>query len=218
MYQELRDAWEQLTAPGGRFEIVEVEVRGQQLRAYKQAPPTLREFWMMSAAHGDKDYLVYEDERISYAEAHRQVAQIATWLLDHGVEPRDRVAIAMRNYPEWMLGYWACAAVGVGCVGMNAWWTGNELVYGITDSDPKVIIADVERIDRLAPHADEIGDRTMVGVRLPEPRDGVVPWHPMSLRRSRRRGGRGLVDRLRSQLRAGRRLGATTESDRGEPR
>jgi long-chain acyl-CoA synthetase len=176
MYAALREAWTTLTAPGGQFEIEEVEVRGQKLRAYKSAPRSLRELWLLSAPHGDKDYLVYGDERWTFAEAHRDVASIAAWLRAAGVRPGDRVAIAMRNYPEWLLAYWACVASGITVVGMNAWWTGPELVYGVQDSDPKVIIADVERIERLLAHADEIGDRTLVGVRLPEPRDGVVPF------------------------------------------
>jgi long-chain acyl-CoA synthetase len=176
MYEELREAWSALTASGAQFEIVETEVRGQKLRAYKNAPPTLRALWQISAAHGDKEYLVYGEERWTFERAHREVASIANWLLEHGVSPGDRVAIAMRNYPEWMLAYWACTNVGIAVVGVNAWWTGPELVYGIQDSDPKAIIADSERLDRIAAHADEIGERILVGVRLAEDRAGVIPF------------------------------------------
>ncbi len=181
MYQELKEAWSQLTAPGAPFEIKETEVRGVTIREYASAPPSLRDMWLMSAAHGDNDYLVYNDERISYTEAHRQVAQIANWLKAQGVQPGQRVAIAMRNYPEWMLAYWACVSSGIACVGMNAWWTGPEMVYGITDADPQVIIVDAERLERLQPHLEEIGDRTFVGVRLPEPAEGVTPWSDLTV-------------------------------------
>jgi long-chain acyl-CoA synthetase len=176
MYEELREAWSALTAPGAQFEIVETEVRGLTLRAYKNAPPTLRALWQISAAHADKEYLVYGDERWTFERAHREVASIANWLLENGITPGDRVAIAMRNYPEWMLAYWACVSVGVATVGVNAWWTGPELVYGVKDSDPKVIIADAERLDRIEAHASEIGERILVGVRLPEDRPGVIPF------------------------------------------
>jgi long-chain acyl-CoA synthetase len=161
LYQELREAWSALNGPGGQFEIDEVLVRGQKLRAYKNAPPTLRALWQMAAAHGNKDYLVYGDERWTYERAHREAASITDWLFEHGVEPGDRVA---------------CTSVGITAVGVNAWWTGPELAYGIRDSDPKVIIADSERLDRIAAHREEIGDRTLVGVRLPEERPGVVPF------------------------------------------
>ena len=176
MYEELREVWGSLTAPGGQFEIRTTEVRGQTLREFSNAPPTLRHIWQIAAAHGDKDYLVYEDERWSFGRAQAETASIAAWLLARGVKPGDRVAIAMRNYPEWMLSYWACTSVGIAVVGVNAWWTGPELVYGVQDSDPTVIIADRERLDRVLAHRDEIGDRILVGVRLDEEPAGVVPF------------------------------------------
>ncbi|MEM7287937.1 MAG: class I adenylate-forming enzyme family protein [Actinomycetota bacterium] len=181
MYQELRQVWDALTGPGGQFEITDVDVRGQMLRTYKNQPPSLREFWLMAAAHGENDYLVYGDERLSYTEAHRQVAQVATWLQEQGVQPGDRVAIAMRNYPEWLLAYWACVSTGVACVGMNAWWVGPEIVYGIEDADPKVVIADTERLAAMLEVKDQLGDRTFVGVRIDDLPPGVVPWDEITV-------------------------------------
>lgn len=180
MYQELRTVWDELTSAGGRFEVTEVEVRGQVLRTYKHQPLSLREVWLASARYGDADYLVYNDERISYAEAHRQVAQIATWLQGKGVRAGDRVAIAMRNHPEWLLAYWACVSTGVACIGMNAWWAGPEMVYRIEDADPKIIIADRERLEMLMPVRDQIGERILVGARVDELPDGVVAWDELS--------------------------------------
>ena len=87
--------------------------RGVKLRTYKNAPPSIRELWLSTAAYGDRDYMVYLDERITYAEAHAQAAAIANWLQREGVKPGDRVAIAMRNFPEWMLIYWACVSTGL---------------------------------------------------------------------------------------------------------
>jgi long-chain acyl-CoA synthetase len=184
MYDELRSAWAALTSAGAQFEIVEVEVRGQRLREYTNAPPTLRDLWLASAAHSEKPYLVYRDERWSFADAHRQVSSVARWLFEQGVEPGDRVAIAMRNYPEWMLAYWACTSVGVAAIGMNAWWTAPELAYGIEDSDPKVIIADTERLERLSEVESVLSGRKLVGVRpsdhAQETRPGIVPWSDIS--------------------------------------
>ena len=120
-YSELNKAWAELTQPGAPFEIAEIEVRGATMRSFKNAPPNVRAVWLSTVAFADRDYLVYEHERITYAQAHVQVASIANWLLANGVAPGDRVAIAMRNYPEWMLIYWACACIGVAVVVMNAW-------------------------------------------------------------------------------------------------
>jgi long-chain acyl-CoA synthetase len=177
MYEELRAVWSELTGPGAPFEITEVEVGGRPLKAFKNASPSLREFWLQSSAHGDKDYLVYQDERWTYADAHREVASVAAWLAAQGVGPGDRVAIAMRNFPEWMLAYWATVSIGAAAVGMNAWWTGPEMVYGLQDSDPKVLIADQQRLDVFLPHRGEVGDVRLVGVRLDGERpDDLVEW------------------------------------------
>ncbi|MFW6092449.1 MAG: class I adenylate-forming enzyme family protein [Pseudomonadota bacterium] len=180
IYDQLREVWAELTAPGAQFEVTEITVRGNPMRAYVNAPSSLREIWLASAVHGDRDYLVYHDERLTYAEAHRQVASIACWLTEQGVGPGDRVAIAMRNYPEWMLAYWATVSIGAVVVGVNAWWVGPELVYGLNDSQPKVLIADQERLERALEHRHEIPAMTMVGVRIPgELPEGVVPWQAL---------------------------------------
>ena len=181
MYRELREVWNELIAPGSPFEITEVEVRGTRIKAYAAAPANLRQVWIASQQFADRDYLVYEDERITYAEAHRQVASIANWFVDHGVGSGDRVAIAMRNYPEWLLAYWATVSIGATVVGVNAWWIGPELVYGLNDSKPTVLIADSERLERAFEHIDELPAMTIVGVRIPGGvPSGVVEWRELT--------------------------------------
>lgn len=178
MYDQLDVVWNELTAPGAQFEIVETSVLdGRTIRTYANAPGSLRDVWLASAAFADRDYLVYHDERMTYAEAHRQVASVANWLIANGVEPGDRVAIAMRNYPEWLLAYWATVSIGAAVVGVNAWWVGPELVYGLNDSNPKVAVVDQERLERILEHKDEMPPMHLVGVRLPSalPAD-VTPW------------------------------------------
>ena len=112
----------------------------------------MRVLWESTAAHADKTYVVYEDERYTYAEIDALVRALAHHLRDvHGVGSGDRVALAMRNYPEWVIGYWAITAIGAAVVGMNAWWTSPEMEYGLSDSRPKVLIADDERLERALP-------------------------------------------------------------------
>ncbi|PKB14694.1 acyl-CoA synthetase (AMP-forming)/AMP-acid ligase II [Novosphingobium kunmingense] len=173
-YAELRRAREELTGPGGQFEIVEQEILGHRLRTYKNAPPSVREVWLASAVFAERTYLVYEDERLTYAQSHAQVTAVAAWLHDQGVRPGDRVAIAMRNYPEWMLIYWASACIGAAAVGMNAWWTSEEMAYGLRDAAPTVLFADAERIERWRA-ASDVPPMTVVAVRTPAS-DGTVPW------------------------------------------
>ncbi|MFG2089447.1 MULTISPECIES: class I adenylate-forming enzyme family protein [unclassified Spirillospora] len=140
-----------MTAPGQLFEMDEADVRGVRTRVWKNAPPTLREILEISRAHGDAPYLVYEDDRLSFADHYARAAAFARRLIDgYGVAKGDRVAIAMRNYPEWSVAFFGAAAAGAVVVPLNAWWTAAELEYGLADSGAKVLIADAERAGRLA--------------------------------------------------------------------
>ena len=157
MTDHYQETWNELIAPGGAFEITTIEVRGIPTKVFKSAPSDMRAVWEMSALHGDKTYLVYEDERYSYADVHARVRSLAHHLREvHGVREGDRVAIAMRNYPEWIISYWATLSLGAAVVGMNAWWTGPEMEYGLSDSRPKVLIADDERLERVIPHLEKL--------------------------------------------------------------
>jgi len=141
-----------LTAAGQMFEMAEEDVRGERLRVWKNAPPSLRVLLELSRLHGGKTFLVYEDEITTFEEHFQQAATLAHRLVDdYGVRKGDRVAIAMRNFPEWSVAFWAAAAAGAVVVPLNAWWTASELVYGLTDSGSKVAFLDGERLDRLAP-------------------------------------------------------------------
>ncbi len=160
----------ELDATGSPFATTTIEVRGVKLKAYASAPPNMRAIWEASAAHADKDYLVYEDERYTYAEIHAQVRKLAAHLVAHDVHPGSRVAIAMRNYPEWIVGYWAAVSIGAVVVGINAWWTAPELEYAFNDSEPVVLIADDERLERLN-HMPEQRPMHIIAVRT----DRVVP-------------------------------------------
>src|SRR4051794_12471669 len=160
MTMSIAEVHRTLTAPGQMFEMDEVEIRGITMRVWKNAPPTLRTVLELTRGHGAKDFLVYagEDssepvERTTFEEHFRQAATMAHRLVDHyGIRPGDRVAIAMRNYPEWAVAFWAAAAAGAVIVPLNAWWTGPELEYGLADSGAKVLFGDAQRIERLAPH------------------------------------------------------------------
>ncbi|MEI8240097.1 MAG: class I adenylate-forming enzyme family protein [Actinomycetota bacterium] len=173
MIDHYRAARAELEAPGMPFHMSTVEVRGVPVRVFDSAPPTMRMLWEASAAHADQQYICYEDEHYTYAQAHVQVRKLAQHLVAQGVKPGDRVALAMRNYPEWIIGYWASVCVGAACVGMNAWWTPHEMEYALDDSHPKVLIADDERLERVS-HILEA-----VRVRLPH------PLHVVSVRSDR---------------------------------
>lgn len=151
-----RGAWAKITEEGAQFSWTEHEVNGNPMRLYDQAPPSMRFVWDLAAGYGDADYLVYEGERLTYAESQAIVRGLVAHLESLGVTKGDHVALAMRNYPEWVLGYWAVLSMGAVVVGMNAWWVANEMKYGIDDAAPKAIIADQQRLDTLAAVLDDI--------------------------------------------------------------
>ena len=160
------EATAQLTAPGERFETGEVEVAGVTCTAFVQAPANLRDIFDLVRGYGDATYLVYEDERFTFTETFALADGLAAALQHrYGVAKGDRVAIAMRNYPEWIITYLAAISVGAVVVSMNAWWTADELRYGLEDSGATVLVADRERVERTRESAAALGLRT-IGVRL----------------------------------------------------
>lgn len=153
-----------LTAPGMPFELTEQEVLGRPTTVFAQLPPTMRSlFDMLRARPVDDVYLVYEDERWTNGDVIRSMDGIAAALVDrYGVQPGDRVAIDMRNYPEWVTAFGAVTSIGAIAVSVNAWWTGPEIEFGLVDSGAKVLIADRERVDRIWRRLPDLGVQAIV--------------------------------------------------------
>jgi long-chain acyl-CoA synthetase len=153
-----------LTAPGTPLETEVVEIRGHQVTVWKNLPASLRDVVAWSRQYGEKIFLVYDDERVSYEAFHRAVAHLAAELAVQGVGKGDRVAVIMRNIPEWVTAFYAAAALGAIVTPLNAWWTGPELQYGLTDSAAKVALVDRERYERLTEHLPHCPDLQRVYV------------------------------------------------------
>jgi acyl-CoA synthetase (AMP-forming)/AMP-acid ligase II len=176
------DATAALTAAGEPYELVDVQMHGLPRRVFRNAPGSLRDQWLATAEHGERPYFIYEDEVISYAEAHRRVNSLASWLKENGVGKGDRVAIGMRNYPEFALAFWAAECIGAIVVSLNAWWITEEMRYAFGDSGATVAIVDGERLERLpAAMRAECGIRLVVVARAGAT-DGAVPWAEVTSR------------------------------------
>ena len=171
-----RRAVEMVTAPDAFLELTTIEVGGNQLKAYKHAPGSMRDLWMLGQGYGDQEYIVYGEERYTFAQAGQIVANFSAWLQGQGIGSGDRVAIALRNYPEWIFAYWGVIAVGGVVVGMNAWWVADEMAYALSDSEPKILIADDQRLATFADIATDFPDLTVVAVREPSSPVAAVPW------------------------------------------
>ena len=154
---ELAAAVAQATAPGQPYETRTEVVRGVPFTVFANAPAHLRALYQSGLAHADKDFYVYQGERYSYQRMWELAAQCANALGQRGVRPGDRVGIALRNYPEWIAAFMGITSIGAVAVAMNAWWSADELVYGIEDSGLELLFADRERTERLGGRAEKLG-------------------------------------------------------------
>ncbi len=159
------EALAQLTAKGQPYELRMQEIRGRQYKVFAHAPLNLKQLYQ--EAISDLPFFVFREERLTFRETWQLSASLANLLQnEYGIQKGDRVAISMRNYPEWVVAFMATTSIGGIAVAMNALWQTDEMVYGLDDCGAKVLIADQERIDRLAPA------RTRVQVRVLAVRPG----------------------------------------------
>lgn len=157
----------EVSAPGQPFELIGVERDGTTIRHFKNAPTNLKQFFE-SARGLDQTFLVYEDEEWTFHSVMQEVDALAHALVHRfGVQKGDRVGIAMRNYPEWIVSFAAITSIGAISVSLNAWWTETEIDYAVNDSELKVLIADHERVLRASEPCARAGV-TILGVRLLE--------------------------------------------------
>lgn len=149
----------------GPFELTVDHAAGHPIRVYRNAPASFRDVFLATLGHGERLFAVYGEETLSYEQHFAQAAALAHHLVAAGIEKGDRVAIGMRNYPEWSIAFWACQAIGAAVVALNAWWTGHELAFALKDSAPGALIIDGERLERMRDALDRPGLRTAVVTR-----------------------------------------------------
>lgn len=164
LVQQRLDAFARITAVGEPYELVDREdIRGP-VQTFVNAPTSLRQLY--EDAVSDVEFVVAEDQRWTFAEFWNDAATIGHLLVHElGVRKGDRVAISMRNYPEWMLAFTAATSVGAIAVAMNSLWNVDEMAYGLTDSGAKVLFADAERLALLESMAEPIEGLQIVAVR-----------------------------------------------------
>lgn len=152
-----------LTAPGAPYELVEVEQYGETCRAFRNAPASLRALYESTLS--DVPFLVYDGEQYTFEHVWQLAGSLANALTgEFGVRKGDRVAISMRNYPEWVIAFEATTSIGAIAVAMNALWQPDEMEYGLNDCGARVLLADQERLDRLA-RCERAPDLAVIAVR-----------------------------------------------------
>jgi len=166
-----------VTAPGQIFELIDAEVMGVKTQIFKNAPAHLGQVFAGARGHGEKTFLVYEGESYSFTQAMDQIDALSNLLANtYGVKKGDRVAVAMRNYPEWVMSFAAIISVGAVSVSMNSWWVEDEMDFALQDSGAKVLICDQQRFDVAAESCKKFGVKVLVArAEKPLPA-GVDKW------------------------------------------
>lgn len=139
-----------ITGPGGPFEIEVVDVLGAPLQVYRQRFSSLRDLIAIADTRPDVEWMVQDapdgtTRRLTFGEHNALVRQVATSLLARGMRPGDRLALLSANNVEWVVMFWACAAIGVVCVPLNAWWRSEELEFALRDCGAKMLFCDLKR-------------------------------------------------------------------------
>ncbi len=150
----------QLTGPGGMFEITTDTVLGRKMEVYVNRMPSLRSVAEVGAMRGDdQTFIVYGDRSYGFTTFVHTANSVAHSLRDRfGLQKGDRVAVLSQNNPEWCLAFWATVSQGAILVGLNGWWTTDEIEYGLQDSGAKVLVADRKRFERIAGSLDQAPD------------------------------------------------------------
>jgi len=150
----------QLTAPGAPFEVIEQPVNGQLMRMYRNAFPNLPALLASARSHAGKPFIRYQGEVWTFDRLFAEADALAACLQAWGVQPGGRVAIAMRNRPEWAVVFVAAALIGAVPAPLNSFGLGEELHAALADVEPCVLACDSDRLARIG------GDAQVPGCRI----------------------------------------------------
>jgi acyl-CoA synthetase (AMP-forming)/AMP-acid ligase II len=145
-------------AADAELAVHEEEVAGQLLTVFSKIPENLGQLYQLGLTQPDLPFLVYQQERYSFAEALDMARRLGRVLLEnYGIKRGDRVAICARNSPEWCLAYMGITLIGAVVVPMNSWWKSPELAYGLKDSGSRLVFADPQRAQQMQDSLSQLG-------------------------------------------------------------
>jgi long-chain acyl-CoA synthetase len=178
-----QEIYEQLTGPGGPFEVVVEDVAGRPTEVYKERMRSLRDIPAIARARGDDSvHIVQGERRIGFATFVDTANAVSNSLQRLGVGRGDRVAVLAQNCPEWCLTFWGTVDIGAVLAGLNGWWKADEIVYGLQDSGAKVLVADRKRLERVVKDLDECPDLEHVVLIDCDPADVGLDGDPRAMR------------------------------------
>ena len=148
--EQWQGAWQQLIGPGSPYEVQ--TTAGSGLKYFRHTAANVWAAIDSGRVHGDREFLVWEQQRLTFSQFFDQVDRLAGQLVRRfGVRQGDRVAIAMRNQPAWLVAFAAVQRCGAVCVPLNSWGLRDELFHGLQDSNAQVLVCDAPRLQLLAP-------------------------------------------------------------------
>ncbi|KAJ3874261.1 hypothetical protein F5051DRAFT_417300 [Lentinula edodes] len=170
-----------LCAPGNLHEVETRVIDGLVQRVYKNLWPSIRAFWLTAVQlHGEKTYAVFEKQRLTFREVNERAAKAASIFREiYGISKGDRVAICCRNYPDFLVAFWACHLIGAVSVLVNAWLPAEPLRHCLVQTQCALVIIDPERADRLVSFVHELKLRGVKGVLVLEGHEGKGSWPGM---------------------------------------
>ena len=158
-----------VTGPGGRI-VLDRDELGRVIVANFPAtlPGLLHTFCDLNSSN---EAIVAGEERLTFGELDHIAECAAHGLVARGIRKGDRVGIAMRNCPSWVVGYMAVVKAGGVATLLNGWWEAHEMEHAILLTDPKLIIADAARAKRIE---ERCSGRQILGVDVEQPIDTAL--------------------------------------------
>lgn len=154
-------AWRQLIAPGAPFEVVTPDDGAP--RYFRHAAQNLLQVLDAGRVHGDREFLVWQTQRLTFKQYFEQADRLAGQMIaQFAIQPGERVAIAMRNQPAWLVAFAAIQRCGAVAVPLNSWGLRDELQYALQDSGSRLLLCDQARLDTLRSDLDREQRATIV--------------------------------------------------------
>jgi acyl-CoA synthetase (AMP-forming)/AMP-acid ligase II len=137
-----------ITGPGGRV-ILDRDEWGQVI--VTNFPATLPLFFKtFCALNAGIEAIVAGTERLTFGQLDELSDRLAHGLVARGIKKGDRVGIAMRNCPAWVLSYMAALKAGAIATLLNGWWQPEELEHALELVGTRLVLADAPRAARIA--------------------------------------------------------------------
>lgn len=178
MGEKIRNIRAQLTSQGAPFEVQQVTLSdGRSVAAYRNAFQNLAQVIDAGRVHGAAEFMVYGEDRWTFDRFFAAADALASRLQKQcGIKPGDRVAIAMRNRPEWAVAFAAIALLGAVPVPLNSFGLSSELMANLEDTRPVMLICDADRHARIS----QAIAQTVIKVVVVDGEGGDISWSELT--------------------------------------